>query len=42
MVVLLDRRYAELRTSQERDFAARHRTVEAVMAETAVVDFLYQ
>jgi 2-polyprenyl-6-methoxyphenol hydroxylase-like FAD-dependent oxidoreductase len=32
---------AELRTSQERDFAARHRTVEAVMAETAVVDFLY-
>ena len=33
---------AELRTSQERDFAARHRTVEAVMAETAVVDFLYQ
>ena len=32
---------AELRTTQERDFAARHRTVEAVMAETAVVDFLY-
>jgi 2-polyprenyl-6-methoxyphenol hydroxylase-like FAD-dependent oxidoreductase len=32
---------AERRTLQERDFAARHRTVEAVMAETAVVDFLY-
>jgi 2-polyprenyl-6-methoxyphenol hydroxylase-like FAD-dependent oxidoreductase len=32
---------AERRTSAERDFAARHRTVEAVMAETAVVDFLY-
>jgi 2-polyprenyl-6-methoxyphenol hydroxylase-like FAD-dependent oxidoreductase len=33
---------AELRTSAERDFAARHRTVDAVMAETAVVDFLYR
>jgi 2-polyprenyl-6-methoxyphenol hydroxylase-like FAD-dependent oxidoreductase len=33
---------AELRSAQERDFAARHRTVEAVMAETAVMDFLYR
>ena len=32
---------AELRTSAERDFAARHRTAEAVLAETAVMDFLY-
>src|SRR6266568_3507815 len=33
---------AELRSVEERDFAARHRTVEAVMAETAVMDFLYR
>jgi 2-polyprenyl-6-methoxyphenol hydroxylase-like FAD-dependent oxidoreductase len=33
---------AELRSAQERDFAARHRTVDAVMAETAVMDFLYR
>jgi len=33
---------AELRTEAERGFASRHRTVEAVMAETAVVDFLYR
>jgi 2-polyprenyl-6-methoxyphenol hydroxylase-like FAD-dependent oxidoreductase len=33
---------AELRTLEERGFAARHRTVEAVMAETAMVDFLYR
>jgi len=33
---------AELRTMQERDFAARHRTVDAVMAETALMDFLYR
>ena len=33
---------AELRNAKERDFAARHRTVEAVMAETAVMDFLYR
>ena len=33
---------AELRTVQERGYAARHRTVEAVMAETAVMDFLYR
>jgi 2-polyprenyl-6-methoxyphenol hydroxylase-like FAD-dependent oxidoreductase len=32
---------AELRSTQERDFAARHRTVDAVIAETAVMDFLY-
>jgi 2-polyprenyl-6-methoxyphenol hydroxylase-like FAD-dependent oxidoreductase len=33
---------AELRSAKERDFAVRHRTVEAVMAETAVMDFLYR
>jgi 2-polyprenyl-6-methoxyphenol hydroxylase-like FAD-dependent oxidoreductase len=33
---------AELRSAKERDFAARHRTAEAVMAETAVMDFLYR
>jgi 2-polyprenyl-6-methoxyphenol hydroxylase-like FAD-dependent oxidoreductase len=33
---------AELRSAKERDFAARHRTVDAVMAETAVMDFLYR
>ena len=33
---------AELHSAKERDFAVRHRTVEAVMAETAVMDFLYR
>jgi 2-polyprenyl-6-methoxyphenol hydroxylase-like FAD-dependent oxidoreductase len=33
---------AELRSAEERGFAARHRTVESVMTETAVMDFLYR
>ena len=33
---------AELRSPEERGFAARHRTVEAVMTETAMMDFLYR
>jgi 2-polyprenyl-6-methoxyphenol hydroxylase-like FAD-dependent oxidoreductase len=33
---------AERRTPEERARAARHHTPEAVMAETAVMDFLYR
>jgi 2-polyprenyl-6-methoxyphenol hydroxylase-like FAD-dependent oxidoreductase len=33
---------AQQRTLEERTYAARHHTPEAVMAETAVMDFLYR
>ncbi len=33
---------AELGSAEERGLAARHRNVEAVLTETAVMDFLYE